>query len=264
MIHYPLYLVPFDFSEISNNALKLSLELAHVNNGSVFLMNVVKVKPDRSKAQMQLKKVIDDLSPADQKLITKRVLIGNIYEEIGKASEILRPSLVVMGTHGASGIQKIFGSHVEKIISNSATPLLITRGDKHMDKVKTIVMPFSFQKESIQITSFAANMAKKFGACIHLVGNHDNNELHEDGIATNQLVVERFMNENNIDFKMVDLPQEKDFYSELLDYAGSVHAEVIAATYSNGTKLVTNPHMQRIIENIYRIPVLTVNAEELV
>ena len=75
-------------------------------------------------------------------------------------SDILRPSLIVSGTHGASGMQKIFGSHVEKINNNSATPLPLTRGDKHMDKVDTIVMPFSFAKESLQITSFAGSMAK--------------------------------------------------------------------------------------------------------
>lgn len=195
--------------------------------------------------------------------MTERVLIGSLYDEIGKASDILRPSLIVMGTHGASGMQKIFGSHVEKIISNSATPLLVTRGDKHMDKVDTIVMPFSFSKDSLQITTFAGTMAKKFGACIHLVAHHDNNEVHENAIQNNQTIVEGFMTENDIDFKIVTLPQEKDFDSELLDYAGSVHANVIAATYTNDLKLVTNSHMQKIIENIYRIPVLTVNAEEL-
>ena len=73
-------------------------------------------------------------------MISDRVVVGSIYEEIGRVSDILRPSLIVSGTHGASGMQKIFGSHVEKINNNSATPLPLTRGDKHMDKVDTIVM----------------------------------------------------------------------------------------------------------------------------
>lgn len=264
MINYPLYLIPFDFTEISDNALNLSLDLARINGGSILLLNVVKDKPSRSKARLQFKSLIEKLPEADQEFISTRVIIGSIYEEIGKASDILRPSLIVMGTKGATGMQKIFGSHVEKIISNSAVPLLITRGDKHVDKVKTIVMPYSFTKESLQITTFAATMAKKFGACMHLVAHHDNNEVHESAIELNQGIVERFMEDNDVDFKIVDLPKEKSFDNELQDYAGSVHADMIAATYTNDTRLVTNIHMQRIIENIYRIPVLTVNAEELV
>ena len=168
-----------------------------------------------------------------------------------------------MGTHGAKGMQKIFGSHIEKIIMGSGSPLLITRGATHLEKMKTIVMPYSFDRESLQITTFAASMAKKFGATIHLVAHHDNNEVHEEAISINQKIAEQFMEENEVDFKIINLPMEKDFDSELQDYSGSVHADVIAAAYTNDNKIITNIHMQKIFENIYKIPVLTVNAEEL-
>ena len=71
------------------------------------------------------------------------------------------------------------------------------------------------------------------------------------------------MKENDIDFKIVSLPRERGFDSELLDYVGSLHANVIAAAFSNDLKLVTNNHMQKNIENTYRIPFLTLNAEKL-
>ena len=106
-------------------------------------------------------------------------------------------------------------------------------------------------------------MVKNFGACIHPVAQHDNNETHESAIQTNQTIVEGYMKENDIDFKIVSLLRERGFDSELLDYAGSVHANVIAAAYSNDLKLVTNNHMQKNIENTYRIPFLTLNAEKL-
>jgi hypothetical protein len=106
-------------------------------------------------------------------------------------------------------------------------------------------------------------MVKNFGACIHPVAQHDNNETHESTIQTNQTIVEGYMKENDIDFKIVSLLRERGFDSELLDYAGSVHANVIAAAYSNDLKLVTNNHLQKIIENTYNIPFLTINAEEL-
>lgn len=264
MIKYPLYLVPFDFSPISDNALELSLELARANDGSIFLLNIVKNKADKPIVRKQFEKVVGQLSASDQEYVTTNVVIGSLYEDVGKAIEILRPSLVVMGTHGAKGMQKIFGSHVEKMISNSSAPLLITRGDKNVEKIKTLVMPFNFTRESLQITKFAATMAKKFNACIHLVGDHDNRELHEEKINANQIIVERYMNDNEVEFKIVDLPQEKAFGHELIDYAGEIHADIIAAAYSNDTFMQrSNSAMQAIIENIYKIPVLTINSQEL-
>jgi hypothetical protein len=176
----------------------------------------------------------------------------------------LKPSLVVLGTHGAKGMQKIFGSHVEKMISNSASPLLITQGKKAMEKINNIVMPFSFTRESLQITKFACSMAKKFDACIHLVGQHDNIEIHEDKIRANQNIVKQFMAENFVSFQIVDLPQELSYEQEMMDYAAKVDADIIAAAYSNDHIMQTsNTYMQEIIENVHQIPVLTVNSEEL-
>ena len=72
------------------------------------------------------------------------------------------------------------------------------------------------------------------------------------------------MKENDVRFKIVDLPMQKPYDKELMDYAGEVHADIIAAAYSNDNFMhTTNSTMQDIIENIYKIPVLTVNSEEL-
>lgn len=264
MFKNPIYLVPFDFTPVSENALELSLELARANGGGIFLLHVVKNKKDKARARQKFTNLINSLTVPDQKLITANVVVGSLYDDVAKASELLRPALVVIGTHGAKGMQKIFGSHIERLISNSSAPFLVTRGDKKIDEVKRIVMPFNFTKESLQITTFAGTMAKKFDACIHLVGDHDNRELHEEKIKANQIIVERFMNDNGVRFKIVDLPREKAFGKELMDYVGEVHADIIAAAYSNVNFLPTsNSSMQDIIENIYKIPVLTINSEEL-
>ncbi len=263
MINTPIYLVPCDFSEVSDHALKLSLEIARINQGEIMLFHVIKDKSEKIKTKLRFQQIVDGLSYADKKIVTYRIIQGSLYDEVSKAIQIIRPAMVIMGTHGAKGMQKIFGSHIERIVSGSSSPLLITRGATELKDMKTIVMPFSFQRDSLQITTFAASMAKKFGATIHLVAHHDNNEVHEEAIAHNQKIVERFMEENEVNFEIINLPMEKSFDSELQDYAGEIHANVIAAAYTNDNKLTTNVHMQKIFENIYKIPVLTVNAEEL-
>lgn len=264
MIKYPLYLVPFDFSEVSDNALNLSLDLARMNDGSVYLLHVVKSNPEKFKINHRFDVLVNKLSKDDRDLVTTNVIVGSIYEDVGRASVLLKPSLLVLGTHGAMGLQKVFGSHIEKMISNSPVPLLVTQGEKSLDKIKNIVLPFSFTKESLKITRFAASMAKKFDACVHLVAEHDNNSMHEDQIKRNKIIVKQYMAENFVSFLIVDLPREKSFEHEMISYAAKVDADIIAVSYSNNNALhTTNSFIQGIIENVLQIPVLTINAEEL-
>jgi len=264
MIKNPLYLVPFDFTAVAESALKLGLDLAIANDGCVVLLNVSKTKSDQSEARLRFKKKVKSLSPEEQELIETRTLVGDLYEDISKAGEILNASLIVMGTHGATGMQKIFGSRAVKMISNSDSPFLITQGKKTVDKIKTIVMPFSFEKKSIQIATFAARMAKKFNATIHLVGHHDKDELLESHTKSNLIVIRKMFDERKVEHVIAKISKDSDFDKELMEYAANVDADLMAAGYYSGG-IITNPKsfIQSMIENELHVPLLTVNAEGL-
>ena len=173
----PLYLVPFDFTPVSESALRLAIDLAEANNGSVYLLHVVGKSSEREEARVKFREVVAGVKEKHQELVTTNVIVGDIFEDVGKAGDILKAALIVMGTHGAKGMQKIFGSHAVKMISNASSPFLITQGKKTVDKIKTIVMPFSFAKESIQIVTFASSIAKKFKVSESLVRAIRNNEV---------------------------------------------------------------------------------------
>ena len=107
-------------------------------------------------------------------------------------------------------------------------------------------------------------MALKFDAQIHLIGQHDENEVHEEKITTNRSVVKRFLTESSVDFKIVELPKRSFYDNEMMIYCKNVDADIIAIAYSHENVMhTTNSQMQKIIENKYQIPVLTVNAEDL-
>jgi len=258
----PLYLVPFDFSPISDNALRFAIDLATYNKGSVMVLHIVGKKSERSVANDKMKAVIEKLPQEEQKIIVTKVLIGGIYEDIAKASEILSASLIVMGTHGASGMQKIFGSHALRLVSTTSTPFIIIPDLQHYTRLKTIVMPFNFEKESIQIANFAGQIAKQFNAKIHLVGYHDKDEWLESKMKSNQLVIRKFFTDNEVAHEIVNLPIGKSYVKDLLKYAHEIGADLLAAAYFNDSILPSvNSFIQELVEN--SIPLLTVNAEDL-
>lgn len=262
MIKYPLYLVPFDFTEVSQNAAELALQIAKKNNGQVYLLNIVPTKKDKPSARHKLKNYASTVNNED--LLTYNVIQGDVFEDIGKAVELLRPNLVVLGTHGAKGFRKFFGSHMDKIISNSHSPLLIIQEKCNLDQLDSIVMPFNFSKESLQITTFAANFAKKFDAKIHLIPNEGGNDVEAAKVENNKIIVQRFLDENNVSNCLSEVNTAGAFEKNLITYAKSNGAGMIAVAYAQSNFLgTTNIFMNHIIENEEKIPVLTYSSEEL-
>jgi len=260
----PLYLVPFDFSEVSDSALRLALDLAEANSGRVTMLHITKKDADKKEARKKFEELMKELTPQEQALSETKVITGSLFEDMGKAAHLLSASLIVMGTHGAHGMQKVFGSNAVKMISNTSAPLLITQGKKTVEKIKNIVMPFSFAKESIQISTFAGSIAQKFNATIHLVGFHDKDEWLEGHTRTNQKIVRQLLTDNNIKHEIVNLSKKESYEKELMDYSASVDADLIAAAYfKEGIMPSPNSFIQIIIENELQIPLLTVNSEEL-
>ena len=150
------------------------------------------------------------------------------------------------------------------MISHSSTPLMITQGKKTVDKINSIVMPFSFEKKTIQITNLATSIAKKFNATIHLVGYHDTDEWLEKNMVNNQKIIRQHLQENGIEHVIANIPAGSDYIEELMKYAQEVDADLMAAGYYQ-EGIITNPNsfIQSMIENELHLPLLTVNAEEL-
>lgn len=264
MLKEPIYLVPVDFTDESISATRLAIDLAKANNGSAYLLHVVGKSSEKAAARKQFTDFLQKFESEDEDLISTKVIEGDIFNDIGKAGDILKAALIVMGTHGAQGMQKVFGSRAVKLISSSATPFLITQGKKDVERIKNIVMPFSFAKESIQITTFVGSIAKKFNATIHLCGYHDNDDWLDSKTKTNQLVVRRALDDMNAPYEIVHLPPSKTYSQDLVDYAKSIDADMFAAAYyKEGILPTPNSFIQGMIENELNLPLLTVNAEEL-
>jgi nucleotide-binding universal stress UspA family protein len=264
MLKEPIYLVPVDFTEESSSAARLALDLAKANDGTTYLLHVVGKSSEKVAARQQFADFLESYSKEELEMIITNVVEGDIFNDIGKAGDILKAALIVMGTHGAHGMQKVFGSRAVKLVSSSATPFLITQGKKEVDKIKNIVMPFSFAKESIQITNFVAAIARKFNATIHLCGFHDNDEWLDAKTTSNQTVVRRALDSVNASYEIAHLPPSKTYEKDLIDYAKSIDADMFAAAYfKEGVLPTPNSFIQGMIENELNLPLLTVNAEEL-
>ncbi len=139
-------LVAVDFSEDSRNALVCAAELAGRFDASLTLVHVVEphfgppeldVSPatgaaaeaeDYAEAKLELNALAEQMLGACR-VVETMVRAGLAFFEIAEAAKILGADLIVVGTHGYTGLKRaLLGSTAEKVVRHAPCPVLIARG----------------------------------------------------------------------------------------------------------------------------------------
>ena len=138
---------PSDFSRASGAAFKKAVEIAKSDRGELMLVHVVSpvvpmagdgyVSPkmyeeiaasNRAWAQKELDKLVAKAKTSGVRA-KAAVLEGAAYDQIVRFARSKRADLIVMGTHGRSGIAKLFlGSVAGRVVAGASCPVLTVRG----------------------------------------------------------------------------------------------------------------------------------------
>jgi nucleotide-binding universal stress UspA family protein len=141
-------LVPIDFSVHSKNALKYAIPIAEKFKAGLHLIYVVEptIYPaDLGFGQVVLPGVEDELREKGAEelkaLIGKEIAgrvasscvvrTGNPHQEILREAEERGVDMIVVATHGHSGVEHmLFGSTADRIVRNAKCPVLTVRPEK--------------------------------------------------------------------------------------------------------------------------------------
>ena len=148
MINLKSILVPSDFSECSEEALRYGLELARRFDAELHLLHVVQdpiaqpwaaegfsvplfevVDEWQKQASARLKALVPD---ADRARVTVVSVVATPYAEILDYAHAHRIDLIVMGTHGRGGVtHMLLGSIAERVVRRAPCPVLTVRRPQH-------------------------------------------------------------------------------------------------------------------------------------
>ncbi|MEZ5943733.1 MAG: universal stress protein [Planctomycetaceae bacterium] len=150
MIRLQKILVPTDFSDFSNHAVRYGCEFAKRFNAELHLVSVVEdVYPLVPESGMLLPTAANYLNElktaAEQTLATRpdsawvegvsvkrEVLIGTAFLEIIRYAKDEDIDLIVIGTHGRTGlVHVLMGSVAEKVVRKAPCPVLTVRPEGH-------------------------------------------------------------------------------------------------------------------------------------
>jgi nucleotide-binding universal stress UspA family protein len=186
-VHVRNILFATDFSDYSRRALPYVTSLARKFGSSVYLWHMVtpsqltigapEAAPDRYESEWQSSS--EELSemvrrPEFDGLNAKAVLTGGILQdELIRVINENKIDLIVVGTHGRTGIRRpALGSVAEQICRIASCPVLTVGPNvvlNQMTLFQRILVPIDFSEESTRILPYVLDIAREYGATITLL-----------------------------------------------------------------------------------------------
>lgn len=131
--------VPFDFSDDARHSLEVAAELAASTESAIDLVHVCApmvptaaevgapsvdtLYPDSSEIEAHLQRIVGEVPDVS---IETHVLQGPIAVSLADFAERRQAQLIVIGTHGLSGIPRLMlGSVTERIVRTATCPVLV-------------------------------------------------------------------------------------------------------------------------------------------
>ncbi|MEX0967962.1 MAG: universal stress protein [Bacteroidia bacterium] len=270
-------LTPVDFSEDSINALQHAIYIAKKMGAEIHLLHV---KPDKSVFSLfgnskdefseteiadNLDRLIDRLSTENGISLHRHIRAGKISREIAQAAEEIDTFMIVMGTHGRSGVEEFWmGSNSFKVVSQAPCPVLTLRKNFEQYEITRIVLPLDNSPETRQKVPHTVEFAKYFNASIHVLAViSDRTEGVINRITRYQMQVVDYIKEYDVDWK-TDTVYGDNITNATIEYAKEVKASLIAIMTEqeiDASNLVLGPYAQQMV-NHSPIPVYSVRPRQ--
>lgn len=179
-------LVPTDFSKHAEYALKVAADLAKKYNAEIFLNHILELPHQGNDAvshghdipevmffKNATARKLDELAESeylDGLNVSKIIQLDHAFEGIMKSVTANNIDLIVMGSHGASGVKEMFvGSNAEKVVRNSNVPVLVLKSEKENFNINDFVFASDFSEEIKKPFENVLKFVNEFGATLHLV-----------------------------------------------------------------------------------------------
>lgn len=201
MLH-PKILVPVDFSELSEHALKAANIIARLFEGRVTPYHAYIPVTDLDgfyyvgsgitphEKYTEIEKVLGErLQEVASKNIHPEYLSPPLLDVGNPARAIIHASnefdLVIMSTQGRTGFSRfVMGSVTDKVLRMCKKPVITVSEKSNLGSLSSLLVTTDFSENSYQVFPFAARIAKGTGARVELVHIVSSEQFFDSGAMT--------------------------------------------------------------------------------
>lgn len=255
-------LIPFDNSESARVALRTAVNLSQKFSAK---MTLVYVNPSVD-TENKIKKIIEKVKERTGIEIFYLRPSGRPYAEIVEAAKTAAADLIIMGTHGAGGVQEFFiGSNAYRVVSSSSLPVLTMRESFEKNSFSRIVVPIDDSTESRQKVPMVKRIARYFNSEVFiLAASKWEREEVKTKVSRYGEQVKELLEEEGITAH-VETSFGGNVAKTTMDYADKVNADLIIAMSETESSagFFMGANAQQLV-NHSETPILTIHAKEVV
>ncbi|MDZ7741233.1 MAG: universal stress protein [Bacteroidota bacterium] len=269
-----LILIPTDFSEVCNNAIRYGVEMCKHLDHNLCLLHVVdkatrawmkKEKITIRDINAKLQAIANDIEEKDKFVVQTITRKGNIFESIGDVAEEIDAEMILLGTHGKVGWQKLTGSYALRVITDSPVPVIVVQENKFKDSFDHIVFPIDDSYATRQKVSWAVHIARKYDAKVHIYQSNETSADLKHKLDVISAQIKKVFTENKIKHEYRIAEKEGNFANQVNAFAEKINADLIMIM-TNGNEnmpvFILGPWDEKILFNPAGIPVMCINPHD--
>ena len=235
-------LVPTDFSQHAEYALRVAAQIARENNSEIILLHMLELPHQGSDAlgsgsdipeimffKNQAISNLEELMDADYLSginVSEVVQFEKASEGIIAVSKKNNVDFIVMGSHGASGFHEMFiGSNTEKVVRSSDVPVLVVKNETGEFKAGDFVFASDFSQEIKKPFKQLVEFAAAFKSHLHLVMINTPNSFKSTHVA--EKIMRDFIREFSYDNHSLHIYNDVNVEKGILNFSNSVKADLI-------------------------------------
>jgi nucleotide-binding universal stress UspA family protein len=257
MLRIERILCPIDFSEFSASAYDYAQSLARHYRAAVFLQHVVDIilppwpyYPPVNYLDADFRKICADAREQLQEFAKSHtrngvqpecfVQEGEVTDSVLSFAEAQLVDLIVMGTHGRKGFDRVtLGSVAEKVLRKARCPVLVVRkpetvaaeGVQMPVELRKVVFCTDFSDPSQGAFEYALSAAAEFDAeltLLHVLENLPNSANIEEEIATAKKQLDKLIPQEGVNAgKIKTLVRIGRAYEQIIQLALESQADLV-------------------------------------
>jgi nucleotide-binding universal stress UspA family protein len=235
-------LVPTDFSDHAEYALRVAAQIARENNSEIVLLHMLELPHQASDAvgsghdipeiMFFKNKVISNLEELMDVDYLEGITVSEIiqfekaFEGILAVSKTNNIDFIVMGSHGSGGFQEMFiGSNTEKVVRFSDVPVLVIKNKMDNFKADNFVFASDFSQEIKKPFKQLLEIAGLFNSKLNLVMINTPSSFKPTHIA--EKIMNDFIKEFNYPNYSLHIYNDVNVEKGIINFANSVQADLI-------------------------------------
>jgi len=258
-------LVPCDFSNTAVQAFRFACEVASISKGEVFVLNVIELpslhnsllvpiqayeaaflKDVKLKAQRSFEKIKERY--AGKVKVHFYLEHGSVTEGVKRFASKKRVDLVVMGTHGASGLKEyMVGSNTEKIVRSLSVPVMAIKKYTGISALKNIVFPTNLREVNKNVVSSVKALQSFMKAKLHILYVNVPSNFISDHVTEKRLM--EFARQNQFKNCAIHIYNDIDEQSGIINFSAKFKNKIIAMS-THGRKGINHLMTGSVAEDV--------------